>query len=69
LSNDYSSPFAAGTYRQGISDTLTAQSRLELGTERQAIGADITSVIGTLGSFTLQRQSQVIVKKIHWLSI
>jgi outer membrane usher protein len=53
LSNDYSSPFAAGTYRQGITDTLTAQSRLELGTERQAVGADITTVVGTLGSIHL----------------
>ena len=53
ISNDYSTPFAAGTYRQGLSDTTTAQSRLEVGADRQAIGADITSVIGTLGSIHL----------------
>ena len=53
ISNDYSSLFAAGSYRQGITDTLTAQTRLELGIERQAVGADITSVIGTLGSMHL----------------
>ena len=53
LSNDYSSPFVAGTYRQGLTDDITAQSRLEAGAERQAIGADVTSVIGTLGSIHL----------------
>jgi len=53
LSNDYSTPFAAGTYRQGLTDTTTGQSRLELGVDRQAIGADVTSVIGTLGSIHL----------------
>jgi outer membrane usher protein len=50
LSNDYSSPFVAGTYRQGLTDDITGQSRFEAGAERQAIGADVTSVIGTLGS-------------------
>ena len=53
LSNDYSSPFVAGTYRQGLTDDITAQSRLEAGADRQAIGADVTSVIGTLGSIHL----------------
>ena len=53
LSNDYSSPFVAGTYRQGLTDDITAQSRLEAGADRQAIGADVTSVIGTLGSIRL----------------
>ena len=53
LSNDYSSPFVAGTYRQGLTDDITAQSRFEAGAERQAIGADVTSVIGTLGSIHL----------------
>jgi outer membrane usher protein len=53
LSNDYSSAFVAGTYRQGLTDNITAQSRLEAGVDRQAIGADITSVIGTLGSIHL----------------
>jgi outer membrane usher protein len=53
LSNDYSSPFVAGTYRQGLTDDITGQSRLEAGADRQAIGADVTSVIGTLGSIHL----------------
>ena len=53
LSNDYSSPFVAGTYRQGLTDDITGQSRFEAGAERQAIGADVTSVIGTLGSIHL----------------
>ena len=53
LSNDYSSPFVASTYRQGLTDTITGQSRLEAGVDRQAIGADVTSVIGTLGSIHL----------------
>ena len=53
LSNDYSSPFVAGTYRQGLTDDITGQSRFEAGADRQAIGADVTSVIGTLGSIHL----------------
>jgi outer membrane usher protein len=52
-SNDYSSPFASATYRKGITNSLTGESRLELGTDRQAIGADLTTVVGTLGSINV----------------
>ncbi|MEJ1962833.1 MAG: fimbria/pilus outer membrane usher protein [Gammaproteobacteria bacterium] len=47
-SNDYGSGFGAGTYRLGISDSLTAQVRAEAQRDRGAAGADITVVVDEL---------------------
>ncbi|MBE0434484.1 MAG: fimbrial biogenesis outer membrane usher protein [Methylomicrobium sp.] len=49
---DYSSVFAAGTWRQGLNDALTGEARLELQQHRQAAGFEIT---GLLGHFAVAR--------------
>lgn len=51
-SNDYSSVFAAGTWRQGINNALTGEARLELQQHRQAAGIEIA---GLLGHFAVAR--------------
>jgi outer membrane usher protein len=51
-SNDYSSVFAAGTWRQGLNDILTGEARLELQQHRQATGIEIA---GLLGHFAVAR--------------
>jgi len=51
-SNDYSSVFAAGTWRQGFNDALTGEARLELQQHRQAAGMEIA---GLLGHFAVAR--------------
>ena len=48
-SNDYGAWFGAGTWRQGISDTLTAELHAEVQGERQAAGAGLTAVLGQIG--------------------
>lgn len=53
-SNDYSSAFAAGTWRQGFNDALTGEARLELQQHRQASGIEIA---GLLGHFAIARAS------------
>ena len=49
----YSKPFTAGTYLYGVTDTLTARTRVELEKERQAIGGDISSSIGNFAATNL----------------
>jgi outer membrane usher protein len=51
-SNDYSSVFAAGTWRQGFNNALTGEARLELQQHRQATGIEIA---GLLGHFAVAR--------------
>jgi len=51
-SNDYSSVFAAGTWRQGFNNALTGEARLELQQHRQASGIEIA---GLLGHFAVAR--------------
>jgi len=53
-SNDYSSVFAAGTWRQGFNNALTGEARLELQQHRQASGIEIA---GLLGHFAVARVS------------
>jgi len=48
-SNDYNSVFAAGTWRQGLNDTLTGEARLELQQHRQATGIEIAGLLGHFG--------------------
>jgi len=43
---NYTSPFISGTYLYGISDSLTARSRLELQSDRNALGGDVSTSIG-----------------------
>lgn len=45
-SNDYSTPFVAGTWRQGFSDAFTGEARLELQKHRQAMGFEIAALLG-----------------------
>lgn len=49
LSNDYGAGFAAGTWRRGISDTLTGELHAELQGERQAGGAGVSTLLGQFG--------------------
>jgi outer membrane usher protein len=49
LSNDYGAWFGAGTWRRGISDTLSGELHAELQSERQAAGAGVTAVVGQIG--------------------
>jgi outer membrane usher protein len=51
-SNDYAAAFAAGTWRQGLSDALTGEARLELQQHRQATGIELA---GLLGHFAVAR--------------
>lgn len=44
---DYSSPFGAGTGRQGLNDKLTGEARLELQQNRQAGGVGLAGLLGT----------------------
>ncbi len=45
-SNDYSSAFGAGTYRLGITDTLTGEVRAEAERDRAAAGASVAAIVG-----------------------
>lgn len=45
-SNDYGSAFTAGTWRQGLSNALTGEARLELQTDRQAAGIEMAGLLG-----------------------
>jgi outer membrane usher protein len=58
-SNDYSSVFAAGTWRQGFNNALTGEARLELQQHRQASGIEIA---GLLGHFAVARVSAAYAK-------
>ena len=42
----YAHPFGAGTWRQGLTNALTGEMRLELQRERRAAGAQLTSLLG-----------------------
>ena len=42
----YANPFGAGTWRQGLTNALTGEMRLELQRERRAAGAQLTSLLG-----------------------
>ncbi|MFA6163501.1 MAG: fimbria/pilus outer membrane usher protein [Methylobacter sp.] len=51
-SNDYGAAFAAGTWRQGLSNAHTGEARLELQQHRQAAGIELA---GLLGNFAVAR--------------
>lgn len=51
LSNDYGSPFAAGNWRRGLSDTATLELHGESGSRLQVAGAGLTWVWAPLGEF------------------
>ena len=51
-SNSYGDAFAAGTWRQGLTDNITGEARLELQTHRQAAGLEIS---GTIANIILTR--------------
>jgi outer membrane usher protein len=48
-SNDYGDAFAAGSYRYGVSTSLTVAGRVELERDRQALGTEVMAVLGQLG--------------------
>jgi outer membrane usher protein len=50
--NSYGDTFAAGTWRQGLSDMLTGEARLELQPRRQAAGLELS---GTIADFAVAR--------------
>lgn len=50
-SNHYSDPFASGTWRRGLSDTLTAELRGEAAREQRAAGAALAYLHPRLGVF------------------
>jgi len=52
--NDYQDGFISGTYVQGVTDAISARGRLELQTDRQAAGGDVSF---TLGNFALFQAS------------
>ncbi len=47
--SDYGASFGAATWRQGISDSLSAEGRVELQANRCAGGVSIASLLGTWG--------------------
>jgi outer membrane usher protein len=50
-SNDYGPAFAAGTYRYGLSQAFTGETRIEAQKDRSAGGIEIDGLIGTYASF------------------
>ncbi|MGJ7505569.1 fimbria/pilus outer membrane usher protein [Variovorax sp. ZT5P49] len=52
-SNDYGSPFAAGNWRRGLSETATLELHGEAGAQVQVAGAGLTWVWAPLGEFGL----------------
>ena len=48
---DYSRPFAAGTYRYGLSKRLTVEGRAEIGERVQTVGGSLASALPRLGEF------------------
>ena len=52
-SNDYGTAFGAGTYRRGLSDTVTGELRGEVQRDRTAAGAAVAVVVGELGVVAL----------------
>jgi outer membrane usher protein len=52
-SNDYGSPFAAGNWRRGLSETATMELHGEAGAQVQVAGAGLTWVWAPLGEFGL----------------
>lgn len=46
---DYGAAFAMGTYRRGLTETITAEAHGEAARGREAIGASVTAVHRTLG--------------------
>ena len=48
-SSRYARPFGAGTWRQGLTPSLTGELRLELQRDRRAAGAEVSSLLGTWG--------------------
>ncbi|HEX7864599.1 MAG TPA: fimbria/pilus outer membrane usher protein [Variovorax sp.] len=52
-SNDYGSPFAAGNWRRGLSETATVELHGEAGAQVQVAGTGLTWVWAPLGEFGL----------------
>ncbi|MEO8752081.1 MAG: fimbria/pilus outer membrane usher protein [Casimicrobiaceae bacterium] len=52
-SNDYGSKFGAGTFRLGLTDTVTGEVRGEVQRDRTAAGAAVAVVVGELGVVAL----------------
>jgi outer membrane usher protein len=52
-SNDYRSGFGAGTYRLGLTDTVTGEVRGEVQRDRTAAGAAVAMVVGEYGVLAL----------------
>lgn len=50
---DYGPPFVAGTWRYGVNDSLTVETRGEASARSQTAGAGVTWVWGTLGELSL----------------
>lgn len=46
---DYGSPFAAGTYRYGLTGWLTSEARAELSQDLQMIGGGLATTVGRIG--------------------
>lgn len=47
--SDYAHLFGAGTWRQGLTNTLTGELRVELQRDRRAAGAELSGLLGTWG--------------------
>lgn len=47
----YANPFAAGSYRRGLSDRLTVESRAELSGNVQMVGVGVNFVLPAVGEF------------------
>ena len=50
---DYGPPFVAGTWRHGVNDSVTVETRGEASARSQTAGAGVTWVWGTLGELSL----------------
>ncbi|MDE2465161.1 MAG: fimbrial biogenesis outer membrane usher protein, partial [Alphaproteobacteria bacterium] len=49
---DYGTPLATANYRRGLSDDLTAEAHVDIGSTTQLAGLDATFVVPTLGEFS-----------------
>jgi outer membrane usher protein len=49
-SNDYGDAFIAATRRYGLSSALTAETRLEIQSHRQAVGGNVVGLLGSLAT-------------------
>lgn len=64
-SNDYSDPFAAATYRKGLSNRLTGEARIELKKELTAAGMSVATSLPEMSSVV---ESSVAVSNASGLS-